>query len=217
MRGIAPPTTLSVKVKPEPRGSALTSIVTSANWPCPPLCRLKRECCWAPWRIVSLYGDRRGLAADREVVAVAQPVERDLQMDVALPPQHHLLGVGVLLELEGRILLDQLADGAGQLDVVLRASRSGSRGRKTGCGRSGRVSGSALPDGVSTAPVCDVLHAGQPDDLAGLGGRHLLLLGADQAQQPGDAGAVEQHAFGDRAAPDADQRQLAGMRQVIRS
>ena len=34
--------------------SALTWIVQSANWPWPPLCRLKRECCSVPRRIVSL-------------------------------------------------------------------------------------------------------------------------------------------------------------------
>src|SRR6266851_1672725 len=114
---MAPPTTLSTKVNPEPRGSGLTSIVQSANWPCPPDCRLKRECCWVPRRIVSL-GHRGVVADDREVVAVAQPVDRDLQVHVALAPQHHLAQLGVLLQFEGWVLVDQLADRAGQLDVV---------------------------------------------------------------------------------------------------
>jgi len=39
-------------------------------------------------------------------------------MDVALSPQHHFLGIGVLIQLEGRVFFDQFTDGPGQLDVV---------------------------------------------------------------------------------------------------
>ena len=75
----------------------------------------------APDRL--LVGNRGAPAVDREVVAIAQPVDRDLQMNVALTPQHHFLRVGILLELEGGVLLDQFADRARQLDVVLARAR----------------------------------------------------------------------------------------------
>src|SRR3984893_1874148 len=63
-------------------------------------------------------GDSGGSAGDGQIVAIAQSVHRNLQMDVALSPQHHFLSIGVLLQLEGRVLFDELADGASELDVV---------------------------------------------------------------------------------------------------
>src|SRR5215472_17432255 len=65
----------------------------------------------APDRLLVVH--RSAASIDRQVVAIAQAVDGDLQMNVALAPQHHFLRVGVLLELERGILLDQLTDRAG--------------------------------------------------------------------------------------------------------
>ncbi len=48
-----------------------------------------------------------------------QLLDGDLQMDLALPRQQHLLGGGILLERQGGIFLDQFGDGRGDLDLVL--------------------------------------------------------------------------------------------------
>ena len=52
--GTAPPVTVSLKAKPEPRGSGLISMCTSPNSPWPPDCFLCRAW-WLIWpRMVSL-------------------------------------------------------------------------------------------------------------------------------------------------------------------
>ena len=161
-----------------------------------------------------LVGDPGAPAVDREVVAAAQAVDGNLQMDVALPPQDHFLRIGILFELEGGVLLDQLADCACQLDVVgapLGGDREAVGRLRTFRLRQWRGLAGRGQDGAGG----DLLHSRQPDNLARLSSGNLLLLSADQAQQAGDAAAVQHHAFGDRAAPDPNQRQLAGVRQVI--
>ena len=55
---------------------------------------------------------------DLEIVSVAQPCQGDLKVDLALPPQQHLIGVGVLLEGERRVLLDEFGEGAGEPHLV---------------------------------------------------------------------------------------------------
>ena len=167
MRGIAPPTTLSVKVKPEPRGNGLDLDRDVGELPVAAALPLEARMLLGPVPDRLLVGDRGGPAVDREVVAVAQAVHRDLQMDVALSPQHHLLGVGVLVELEGRVLLDELADGAGQFDVVgalFRGDRQ-AKDRLRPLGARQRV---GLARRGQHDAGRDILHAGQPDDLAGV-------------------------------------------------
>ena len=62
----------------------------------------------------------------------------------------------------------------------------------------------------------DLLHPGQPDDLAQSGRTATFSCCAPSRRTtPATRAAVQHVAFGDRAAPDARQRQLAGMRQVI--
>src|SRR6185312_2154155 len=136
-----------------------------------------------------LVRHRRRVADDREVVAVAQAVHCDLHMHVALAPQHHLAGVLVLLELQRRILVDELGDRARQLDVVAalfgvdreaehRLRPLGARPLLALAGR-----GQHLARG-------DLLHAGQPDNLARLGRGDLFLRRADQPDDAGDARSV---------------------------
>ena len=158
---------------------------------------------------------RRGLPDHDQVLAVAQPVERDLQMHIALAPQHHLAQFGVLLELERRVFVDQSADRAGQLDIV--ATLLGMDRKAVDRLRAlGLRQGLGLPRRGQHGAGTDLLHAGQPDDLARLGGRRFVVLRAEQAHDTGDPRAVQHIAFGDRAAPDARQRQFARVRQVER-
>ncbi len=161
-----------------------------------------------------LVGHRRRLADDGKVVAVAQPVDRDVHMHVALAPKHHLAHLGVLLELQRWVLVDQLGDGARQFDVV--AALLGMDGetehRLRPLGPRQRLS---LARRGQHRTGGDLLHPAEPDDRAGLRGLELFLLRADEAEDAGDAGAVQRVAFGDRAAPHPRQRELAGMRQVI--
>ncbi len=62
-RGTTPPVMRWLKAKPEPRGCALISMVTSPNWPWPPVCFLCRACWVTPPETVSRYGVVGGVAA----------------------------------------------------------------------------------------------------------------------------------------------------------
>ena len=125
-------------------------------------------------------------------------------MNVALPPQHHFLRVGVLFELDRRIFVDQPADGAGQFDIVL-APFGVDRQTKDRLRTLGPHKRRGLTRRGQYRTGRNILHTGQPDHLAYLGRRDLFLLGAGQAQQPGYACSIENHSLGDRAAPDARQ------------
>src|SRR5262249_55126959 len=56
--------------------------------------------------------DLRAVSLRGQAVLRAQPVERDLQVDVALAPEHELVAVLAVLKLEGRVLLDHPLDRA---------------------------------------------------------------------------------------------------------
>ena len=51
--------------------------------------------------------------------ASAQAVERDLEVNVALPGEDELTEVGVVIENQRRILLQHPLNGAGKLDLVV--------------------------------------------------------------------------------------------------
>ena len=60
---------------------------------------------------------------DLDVVFALQALGRDLEVDLALAPDQHLVGVGVVLDRDRGVLLDQLGDAARQLDLVLAVER----------------------------------------------------------------------------------------------
>ena len=64
------------------------------------------------------------------------------------------------------------------------------------------------------AGACAV-EAGERHDLASLGRAHVLLLAAEQPVDATDPHVAQCRAVSDRAAPDAGEGQLAGMRQVV--
>ena len=51
--------------------------------------------------------------------AIGQPLGRDPQMHLALPPHHHFVGLGIVHDGERGIFLEQLGQGLAELDVVL--------------------------------------------------------------------------------------------------
>ena len=140
----------------------------SANWPCPPLCRLKRECCCGAAADRLLVGHRGALADDRQVVAVAQPVERDLQMDVALAPQHHLARCrrSARAASVGSSSIS-LAIDAGQLDVVAALFGVRSRGRRPAAAAPAAAAARPCPTGSapcrSRSPPCGPAPTTSPD------------------------------------------------------
>src|SRR5487761_575671 len=112
---MAPPTTASMKANARPRLDLDLDVGELAVAAALPLeTRMQRRAFANGFAI----GDLRPARLHREVEFVPQPVERDLQMDVALSAQHQLLQLGTRLERQCRILLDQLLDRAGELDVV---------------------------------------------------------------------------------------------------
>ena len=129
------------------------------------------------------------MANDRQIMAIAETVDCDLQMHVALAPQDHFATILVLLELERRVFVDQLGDRARQFDVVaalLGMNRKAeyrlqpfwlwqfvglARRSQHGAGR-------------------NLLHAGEPDNLANTGGSHLLMGRPGDAHDARDAHAV---------------------------
>ena len=146
-----------------------------------------------------------------EVGLVRHAIEGDLQVQLPLAPDQHLLGVRVLLERQGGILFRQPADGAGELDLVaavfgLHRQRID---RRQLLGPGQLVLG--LARRRQDVAGIDLVHAAKRHHRAGPGAAHLVDIMSLHAEQPGDARAVERHAVLDLAPPDAHQRQLAGM------
>ena len=66
-----------------------------------------------------LIADRRRLRFDVDAEAVLEPLQRDAQMHLALPPQHDVVGLRVVDHRQRRILLVQPQQRLAELDVVL--------------------------------------------------------------------------------------------------
>src|SRR6266700_1857399 len=149
-----------------------------------------------------------------QAVFGSHPVERNLQVDIALAPQHELVTVLAVTQLERRVLLDHLLDSARELHIVgalLRRDReSVDRLRQLGIWQTRRARARA-----QDRAGADALEARQRHDLAHASGGDLLLLGTIDAQYACDTHAIQAHALTDRAAPHARQRELAGVPGVI--
>ena len=114
--GITPPLTAFDELNPSPRPRGRTRRWTSANWPRPPVCFLCR------WWASAFAGDRlevgdvRDVGVDVELVPVLEPVLDDVEVQLAHPRDHQLVGLGVAAEGEGRVFVGDL----GQADRDLR-------------------------------------------------------------------------------------------------
>ena len=73
--------------------------------------------------------DRRLAGRDRDAEAVGEPLGRDPQVHLALPPQHHLVRFGIVHHRDRGILLEQPVQRLAELDVVL-ALLGGDRDRE---------------------------------------------------------------------------------------
>src|SRR5689334_17834081 len=132
-----------------------------------------------------------------QTVFGAHPVERNLQVDVALAPEHELVPVLAVTQLERRVLLDHLLDGARELHVVgtlLRRDRKAvDRLRQLRLGQARRARARA-----QDRAGADALEPRQRHHLADAGGGDLLLLGAVYAQHARDTHPIQAHALTDR-------------------
>src|SRR5947208_1849307 len=63
--------------------------------------------------------DLRLVPLDRHRVAASEPLGRNAQMHLALPPHHDLVRFGIVQDSQGRVLVNQLVERLPQLHVVL--------------------------------------------------------------------------------------------------
>ena len=165
-RGTAPPTTLSTNSKPAPAAAAR------------PRCRRRRT--GRARRTASRAGRDPGRAAERLAQrhpqrhrvdlrrrSGAQPVEQHVGVRLAHAPQHQLVGLGVVLQPQRRVLGDQPLQALRQLVLVGLARaprwRPAAAGRASPTARTS--SGSSLADSVS--PVSARASLATAHDVAG--------------------------------------------------
>ncbi len=131
-RGTAPPTTLSTNSKPRAGRQRLDLDVADGVLPVPAglldVPAVARRP--AGERLAQRHPQRHRL--DLDAVAVAQPVEQHVDVRLAHAPQHELVGLGVVLQPQRRVLGDQPGEALGQLVLVglglARRSATGSSG-----------------------------------------------------------------------------------------
>ena len=132
-RGTAPPTTLSTNSNPYPSGSGSTSMSQTAYWPCPPDCFTCRPCPLALPPNVSRSGTRNSTVSTVTPYRLAKRVEHDVGVRLAHAPQHDLVGLGVLLDPQRRVLGRQPLQPDTQLVLVgLRVRLDGDRQQRLG-------------------------------------------------------------------------------------
>ena len=215
--GIEPPKMSSTNLKSEPRGSGLSRILQSPNWPWPPglllvpPVRLGRALDRLPVR------DLRLLEVDLDLVALAQPSHDHLDVQLAHAGQQHLVGLRVARHAQHRVLLEQaLQRGRDLVVVAARLGLDRERGRRLG-EHDLRVDDRARLVRQRVARL-RVLELRDRSDVAGLQLGHLGLGLALQQQQRADAlGLVARHVVHrrvglQRAGVDAEQADAAGVR-----
>ena len=141
---------------------------------------------------------------------------RDAQMHLALPPHHHLVGLGVVDEMDRRVLVDELVQRLAELDVVLALFR----GNRNGQHRRMRLDlghrGMRLLAGRERVAGLGVFELAERDRLAGRGGAALLGGLAQELERAGHPAGLalrrqQRDAVADLAAQHAGDRHLAGV------
>ncbi len=138
-----------------------------------------------------------------------------MQMDLALPPQDQLMGLGLMRQGQRRILIRELGERSRQLDLVVavgdvESEREQRRERLRPGLRHLRLAGAR-----QQAAGRHLLHALQGDDFAGARAGQLGHLVALEAGNPAHPHAAEGCALAELAGENPGQRQLAGMGHVI--
>ena len=120
------------------------------------------------------------------------------------------MGLAVGLDVQRRVLVGELGEGARELDLVV-AVGGGDRERVHRLGVRAAAAAAPRSRGEHGAGA-GAVEPGQRHDLAGLGRADILLLAAEQPVDAADPHVAQHRAVLDGAAPDPGQRQLAGMR-----
>ena len=162
-----------------------------------------------------LVFDLRPAGLDRQVVFQAQPVGGDLQMDLALTPEHELMGVRLMHDRQRRVFLAELGQRRRQLHLVIAILHGERQGEERGRRRRPALRQLRFARCREQPAGGDIVHAGQRHHLADAGTGELGHL---MSLEPGDAAhaaAAERHAVGQLARQHARERKLAGMGHVI--
>ncbi len=161
-----------------------------------------------------LEGDARAAGGEFQPIDLGQPLDRGLEMDLALAVQHRLVRFQIVLDDEARVLLGDLLQRPGELDLVLAVlERDGERVQR---GRGGRPlerrRRAVGREGASRHHPFEAgeRHNGARRRLGGLD--HLLAL---EAEDRADPLAVERRGLGERAAPDPDMGKPSGVTGVL--
>ena len=187
-RGTAPPTTLSTNSKPDAGRQRLDldvadrELAVAAGLLDVPAVALGR----AGERLAQRHPQRHRV--DGDAVAVAQPVEQHVDVRLAHAPQHQLVGLGVVLEPQRRVLGDQprqaLRRACPRRPWSAATTATGSSG--SGISHGSISSGSSLSDSVS--PVSARVSLATAHDVAGDGAaatvRCVLPSGDGQRADP---------------------------------
>jgi len=141
-----------------------------------------------------------------------QRFDRHLEVDFALPRQHHFLGLSVVLEHQAGIFLDQLGECRGNLDFVLAVARGDGQAIDRRQSSRGRCRASALFDD-SRSPVTTLSSRASTTVSPALASLFLTCLSPDSAKMPptraSPAGPCRHRIVFHGAAQDPDQAQFA--------
>ena len=177
-RGIAPPTIWSTNSKPAPAVERLHPHERDAELAVPAglLLVLALGLGRAGDRLA--VRDLHVLGLDLDAELAVQPLERDAEVRLAHAPQQRLVRLGVALEAQRRVLVEQAVQRVGEL--VLVALRLGvDRDREHGLRRGERLDVDSAPRAPSTSPVVvSVSLATAAMSPAGTSGDRLLVLAA---------------------------------------
>jgi hypothetical protein len=183
---------------------------TSPNWPAPPLCFLWR---WWPSAFAGdglAVGDLRRPRRHLEAIGLAQPLEQNAQVQLAETVDDRLVGAGDVLELQARVLVDELGQDlphALLVAVALGLDRQAVHGPRERHRREVDVVvlGGVVQDGVEL----DLVDLGDRDDVAGQRLRDLDMVLALEHEEMRDlerlsaVADVEEAVLRDRPLVDA--------------
>ena len=134
--------------------------------------------------------DARLPPLDGDAKAVAQPLGGDAQVHFALAPQHHFVGLRIVLDGDRGIFLGELVQRLAELDVVLALLRRDGDGKHRRIGLDLGERGMGLLAGGQRVAGLGLVELGEADGLADRGRAALLGGLADELEYAGDAAGL---------------------------